>query len=491
MKKNFDIIRTIETSPSWRLKIAFLILSFVLIKNDAYSQYGPGFAGEDKSVYFDFYLGKTDVRLGKSDSSKDIYYKWNLLEKPEFGDCEIDDVFSSNPLVTIHVPGEYVFQCTQISKYGYKNEYVIVKATSRVDILDVKLKPSKCFFNGSTVAREDFEFVTDPPGCEEHIIISEETEVINEEINTVWPIFVHEVRFMAIDENDDYYESDVTCKIPVIDDEKMVNHKDIYWDMSGNEMPIDVEENVELARETIGGLNRLNCYTTPSYLLPPAIYTMVNPGGVGTSLTSGIAVYNYIKTVVDVLDIVPVTPSFSYTSQFNQLGLKLKCDNGNIYPEVYFSGKLSASFSIGVDAPLASFYGLNLYLSGSLGLNFEIEKTDGAPLNPQGNDIKIPAKFIPNIYIGATVAILNPSIVSASAGIQFDFNIETYLNFNSMMRADEELCPDCWEMAENGLEYDDFHFTIWLKSTTTMMSFQTSEHTFKLCEIQSINQLTF
>lgn len=490
MRKN-NIIRPAETSSCWRLGTVFLVLSFLMIESRAYSQ-ETGFAGEDKSVYLDSSDEAVMVRIGKSDHSDDVYYKWIIVDKPEIADCYIDDERSSNPIVTIYNEGEYIFQCTQISKYGYRNEYVLVKVSSKVDILDVKMKPSKCFYNGTTITRDDFEFVTEPPGCEDVIEIVEGSDILNKDIKTVWPIYNHEVKFATVDGKGNYHESHVTCKIPVIDDEKMVNHKDFYWDKSGKSMPIDVEENVELIAESVGGLNRIHCLTEPSYILPPAIYTMVNPNGVGTMLNAGIAGFNLIKTVVDALGIIPVGVSFGYNSKFDELGLKLKCENAKVYPEIYFSGKLSASLSVGVDAgPITLVPGLGIYLSGSIGLNVEMDKTDGEPLNPNNGDIKIPMSFVPNLYVGATAAVINPSVLSATAGVLFDFKIDTHLNFNKIMKRDEKLCSECWEMSENGIDFDDFYVTFWLRSSATAISFQIVEYKFKLCDIHSINQLTF
>ena len=60
-----------------------------------------------------------------------------------------------------------------------------------------------------------------------------------------------------------------------------------------------------------------------------------------------------------------------------------------------------------------------------------------------------------------------------------------------MMKVDEKLCPECWELTENGIDYDTFHVSMWLKSTVTALSFQAVEYKMKICEIHNINQLTF
>ena len=228
MRKN-NIIRPAETSSCWRLGTVFLVLSFLMIESRAYSQ-ETGFAGEDKSVYLDSSDEAVMVRIGKSDHSDDVYYKWVIVDKPEMADYYIDDERSSNPIVTIYNEGEYIFQCTQISKYGYRNEYVLVKVSSKVDILDVKMKPSKCFYNGTTITRDDFAFVTEPPGREDVIEIVEGSDMLHKDIMRDWTIYKHEVKFATVDGKGNYHESHVYYKIPVIDDEKIVNHEEFYCD---------------------------------------------------------------------------------------------------------------------------------------------------------------------------------------------------------------------------------------------------------------------
>ena len=472
------------------MKMLFVLL-FVSIGLNSYSQTSPVFAGEDKYVFFDKTVGRVDVKLGKTDTNDDVYYRWEVYSQSDDGSCFIDNELLSNPTVSIFAKGEYVFECTKVSKYGHKKEYVVVNATSRVNILDVKPKLSECFIHGSTLTRDNFEIVTQPSGCEEYVEIKEGTDVLNGNISTVWPFYMHEVKFKALDEDGEYYDSKIICKIPVIDDQKMVYHKNVFYD-KGHSVPYDVEENVKLVQEVYGGLNRIHCLSRPDYILPPALYAMVNPGDVGTAAHSTLSAFNLIKTVVDALGVLKVGASFSYDSQFDELGFKLKCDNGEIYPEVYFNGKLKSSFSLGVDAQVPVKFGpIGVYLSGSLGLDFAIEKTDGKPLNPNNTNLRIPMTFTPNLFIAATVALLNPSVLSASAGIQFDFNVESYMDFNSMMKVDEKLCPECWELTENGIDYDTFHVSMWLKSTVTALSFQAVEYKMKICEIHNINQLTF
>ena len=139
---------------------------------------------------------------------------------------------------------------------------------------------------------------------------------------------------------------------------------------------------------------------------------------------------------------------------------------------------------------LASFYGLNLYAVGGIGAGLTIDCTNKV-LNPKMGDLRIPITITPNISVGLTVAVLNPNLLSATAGLQFDFNIECYMDYNSVLKADDKACPECWEISDNGFEYDNFHVTMWLKSSATAVGFQMIENTYQVFDIHSINQLSF
>jgi hypothetical protein len=169
----------------------------------------------------------------------------------------------------------------------------------------------------------------------------------------------------------------------------------------------------------------------------------------------------------------------------------LKCDAGEVYPEIYFNGSVSASLSFGIDVgPVPSIIpGVGLYLSGSSGLDLLISKTDGEPLNPKGKNLKIPITFTRFGFIGATVGFIKPSVLAATVGLQLNTNIDSHLNFNSMLRADEELCPDCWTLSENGVEFDNFYMNLNVKATVTAMSFQSTVYDIKIWEIFNLNQV--
>lgn len=492
MEKNNNVgIQGMFQRSRLSMKMLFVLL-FVSIGLQSYSQSGPLFSGEDRHVFFDKNVGAVDVKLGKTDTNNDVYYRWELYSQPANGMYSINNNLLPNPTVYIYAPGEYIFQCTKVSKFGRKKEYVVVNATSKVEILDVKAKQSKCFIHGTTITKEDFDIITQPEDCEEYVVFKEGADVLNGKIKTVWPIYVHEVVFLAQDEDGEYYESEVKCKIPVINDFKTVYYKELQ-DYSGETVPLDVEENVDMVQDVLGGMNRIHCFSDPAYILPPGLYQMVNPGSTAnTAISGGIIALNAVKTMADF--ITPASsfiPSFSYSSELEKLGCRLKCDAGEVYPEIYFNGKVSASLSFGIDVgPVPSIIpGVGLYLSGSSGLDLLISKTDGEPLNPKGKNLKIPITFTRFGFIGATVGFIKPSVLAATVGLQLNTNIDSHLNFNSMLRADEEICPDCWTLSENGVEFDNFYMNLNVKATVTAMSFQSTVYDIKIWEIFNLNQV--
>ena len=296
-----------------------VLLSFLLTSGIVRSQ---GFAGGDKSAFFDPNVGKAVVTLGSSDYASDVYYRWDYVSEVSNGGAfDINDQFASRPELTFHNPGEYVFRCTQISKYGHKSEYVVVTVQSKIDLVSVRLKENhNCFLNGYVLSTNDFEIETFPEDGKDYIEVAA-PDVINVATHGAWPFQIHEVGFTSIDENGDRYDCDLKCKIPVIDDNRYVS----YDKMKKNLKTIssDMEENVDLLEESFGSLTRLNCFSNPAYILPPALYSMVNPQGNGGMLSAGIQGMNFLNALNDVLGIQKASPiTFNYKCQFNELGLK-------------------------------------------------------------------------------------------------------------------------------------------------------------------------
>ncbi|MBQ4547929.1 MAG: hypothetical protein IJA42_01865 [Bacteroidales bacterium] len=456
------------------MKMLFVLL-FVSIGLNSYSQTSPVFAGEDKYVFFDPDSRVGEVKLGKTDDSNDVYYVWDTWDQPAGGNCEFDNYYISNPTVTFYEPGRYVFQCIKVSKFGHKKEYVVLNVTSKVDILDVEPKSSMCFIHGSALSKLDFNITTQPSGCEEYVEIKEGTDVLNGKMNTIWPFYMHKVKFQALDEDGEYYDSKITCEIPVINDQKRIDRSDFSL---ASEIPAKVEEHVDNIANTIGCVNRLHCLSDPATILPPSLYNLVYHVSDGGNST--VNSFTFIKTFVDAIGVLPASIGFKYNSKFNGVGLNFLCDNGNIYPEIYFNGKLEAELSVSMDAPLGNFYGVRIDASGTYGQKFIVGDGEEHILDTRSSSLKIPAKQDPYLYLGLTLSFLSPSIISGTAGFQLEFHGNTYVNVNKLMKSDTVLCPDCKDILETGIETDGFDIHLYLKLATTVMSLQTSEYKYLL-----------
>lgn len=456
------------------MKMLFVLL-FVSIGLNSYSQTSPVFAGEDKYVFFDPDSRVGEVKLGKTDDSNDVYYVWDTWDQPAGGNCEFDNYYISNPTVTFYEPGRYVFECIKVSKYGHKKEYVVLNVTSKVDILDVEPKSSMCFIHGSALSKLDFNITTQPSGCEEYVEIKEGTDVLNGKMNTIWPFYMHEVKFKSIDEDGKYYDSKITCDIPVINEQKSIDRNDLFGE---SEIPAEVEENVDNVANVVGCINRLHCLSDPATILPPSLYMLVYDVSDGGNST--VNSFTFIKTFVDVTGILPASIGFKYNSKFEGVGFNFLCDNGKIYPEIYYKGLLEAELSVSMDAPLGNYYGVRLDASGTYGQKFIVGDGEEHILDTRSSSLKIPAKQVPYLYLGLTVSLLNPSIISATAGFKLETQGNSYINVNKLMKSDTSLCPDCVNILETGLETDSVENHLYLRLATTVMSLTTSEYTYLL-----------
>lgn len=456
------------------MKMLFVLL-FVSIGLNSYSQTSPVFAGEDKYVFFDPDSRVGEVKLGKTDDSNDVYYVWDTWDQPAGGNCEFDNYYISNPTVTFYEPGRYVFECIKVSKFGHKKEYVVLNVTSKVDILDVEPKSSMCFIHGSALSKLDFNITTQPSGCEEYVEIKEGTDVLNGKMNTIWPFYMHEVKFKSIDEDGKYYNSKITCDIPVINEQKSIDRNDLFGE---SEIPAEVEENVDNVANVVGCINRLHCLSDPATILPPSLYMLVYDVSDGGNST--VNSFTFIKTFVDVTGILPASIGFKYNSKFEGVGFNFLCDNGKIYPEIYYKGLLEAELSVSMDAPLGNYYGVRLDASGTYGQKFIVGDGEEHILDTRSSSLKIPAKQVPYLYLGLTVSLLNPSIISATAGFKLETQGNSYINVNKLMKSDTSLCPDCVNILETGLETDSVEDHLYLRLATTVMSLTTSEYTYLL-----------
>jgi hypothetical protein len=456
------------------MKMLFVLL-FVSIGLNSYSQTSPVFAGEDKYVFFDPDSRVGEVKLGKTDDSNDVYYVWDTWDQPAGGNCEFDNYYISNPTVTFYEPGRYVFECIKVSKFGHKKEYVVLNVTSKVDILDVEPKSSMCFIHGSALSKLDFNITTQPSGCEEYVEIKEGTDVLNGKMNTIWPFYMHEVKFKSIDEDGKYYDSKITCDIPVINEQKSIDRNDLFGE---SEIPAEVEENVDNVANVVGCINRLHCLSDPATILPPSLYMLVYDVSDGGNST--VNSFTFIKTFVDVTGILPASIGFKYNSKFEGVGFNFLCDNGKIYPEIYYKGLLEAELSVSMDAPLGNYYGVRLDASGTYGQKFIVGDGEEHILDTRSSSLKIPAKQVPYLYLGLTVSLLNPSIISATAGFKLETQGNSYINVNKLMKSDTSLCPDCVNILETGLETDSVENHLYLRLATTVMSLTTSEYTYLL-----------
>lgn len=456
------------------MKMLFVLL-FVSIGLNSYSQTSPVFAGEDKYVFFDPDSRVGEVKLGKTDDSNDVYYVWDTWDQPAGGNCEFDNYYISNPTVTFYEPGRYVFECIKVSKFGHKKEYVVLNVTSKVDILDVEPKSSMCFIHGSALSKLDFNITTQPSGCEEYVEIKEGTDVLNGKMNTIWPFYMHEVKFKSIDEDGKYYDSKITCDIPVINEQKSIDRNDLFGE---SEIPAEVEENVDNVANVVGCINRLHCLSDPATILPPSLYMLVYDVSDGGNST--VNSFTFIKTFVDVTGILPASIGFKYNSKFEGVGFNFLCDNGKIYPEIYYKGLLEAELSVSMDAPLGNYYGVRLDASGTYGQKFIVGDSEEHILDTRSSSLKIPAKQVPYLYLGLTVSLLNPSIISATAGFKLETQGNSYINVNKLMKSDTSLCPDCVNILETGLETDSVENHLYLRLATMVMSLTTSEYTYLL-----------
>lgn len=484
-----------------------LVLTFVIMGAQSYSQNDVGFAGEDKAVYFDHAIGSASVVLGKTDYSDEVYYLWDTWDQPDGGYCEIDDYRRSDPLIIFHVPGEYTFRCLQISKYGYRSEFVVVNVLARIDLVDVRLKnDSKCFTDSYPLSRDDFEFVTYPPNCESYIRIAP-PDIITVQHHSFWPFGIQEVEFMAIDENGDDYKCDLTCKIPVVNDKQFIAFSELSKEKI-NEINADMEEHVDYLDESMGGLSRLKCLSDPNYILPPIFSEVVVQSGDGVSAAevlvvadrvknTGWAVWAIVKKVTEKLKKFsnmkgPIPVTFYAESKLDRLGMQLACDDGDIYPEIYFNGSTSVTLGVSLDLPLP-YVALpkigGIHLRGALSAIAKVENKSQEPINPDNGDLKMPLQFTLEPAIGLSLLALDADVLSAVGIFKAALAINSYLNFSTMMK--DTYCEECWKLSDNSWDFDNISLSVAVEASVVLMGFTVKKSSYTLIEVNTKDELYF
>ena len=471
----------------------FVLLVFLQTSGIVRSQDSYGFAGKDQYVFFDPDSKIAEVKLGKSDYSNDVYYVWDTWNQPDDGMCQFDDYYISNPTVTFYEPGEYVFKCTQVSKYGHKKEYVVINVQSRVELVSVKVKNDKCFTNGYGLSRNDFEIETLPPGCEEFIRVAY-PDIIQVPENNIWPLSLCNVTFTSVDENGDDYLCDISCMIPVTDPTQFIS----YEKMKTMEViPSEVEEYVDKIDETFGGIKRLECLTDPSYILPSSLGTVVANGStIGLSAyakNTGWAVWGVLaglkKKVAKLSKIVDPFPiAFDTGGEMNKLGYRLECQDGKQIPEVYFDGKFHISLGVSVDVPIP-YISIpkvgGVHLAGEIMLGATIENHTSYPMNTKYTDLKIPVNFSLSSSIGLAALFLTQDVLSTSLWFKGVISVDSYLNFNSIFKSVDTDCDKCWQLGDNVWDYDKLNVGFYIVVKVVTMGFSIVNETIPLTEINS------
>lgn len=148
-----------------------------------------GFAGEDHTVLNpsheprDVYLGLDEIY-----DNDDSYYEWSLTsapndyEEPYYGTISTmingGNVHVHRLKAVISVPGEYIFQCVRLSKFGYQKDYVVITVTDFAVIKSITNRnKQECWLEGDTITIDQFDITTDPPGVSDLISLAEDSKV--------------------------------------------------------------------------------------------------------------------------------------------------------------------------------------------------------------------------------------------------------------------------------------------------------------------------
>ncbi len=143
-----------------------LLLSLAVLPSLAQGPIKTGFAGDDINVLLEPTPGNTvKVYLGKGDNAPNCLYKWKVYSSPPSSSVSINNTDVPCPQVTIGTIGEYVFEETRVSIYGYQREYVKVNVCDEVNLMTAVCKKD-CFEREDLVLIENFDIKTMPEGFE-------------------------------------------------------------------------------------------------------------------------------------------------------------------------------------------------------------------------------------------------------------------------------------------------------------------------------------
>lgn len=479
-------------------------LNFTIGNDDPYT---PGFVGEDKSVFLAPDKDYVEVEIGTTDSRNNVYYKWEVVDKPMFSEVIFDDVYSCRTTVRLNKTGEYILRCIQMSKYGRKSECVSINVTSKVELLAVRRKDI-CYYNGSTILKHDFEYETNPSGLEDYVNILPPDVIYGQNIDRLWPMFVHDVEFETMDEDGEYKKSDVKCKLPVVDDETRVMYSNVKARLdSGKPFPTVVEENVEPMKGAIGAMSRMFCLSNPNYMLPPVFDEIILIGEEGPSLVrlaktgssvlnNGMEALGFLKSVTEKFEMFgglpnPLPIEMEVESEFENMGFRMDCNEGDIIPKIYYQGIYSAtiSFSKDFDIPYLSIPKIGgCYAELDIGLNAKFENDDiTKELNPTADKLAIPIDI--KLVGGGTVGVraFSPDVLSVNVKLGIELKTDVDINFSTMIK--EEYCSDCWDLADDPFETKSFNAKLFFNVRRTFLGLNFTDESYNVLEYNSINGL--
>ena len=352
--------------------------------------------------------------------------------------------------------------------------------------------------------KHDFEYETDPPGLEDYINLLPPDVIYGNNIDELWPMFVHDVEFEMMNEEGGFDKSDVKCKLPVVDDQTRVSYSQVKNRMdSGEPFPTIVEENVEPMKGAIGAMSRMFCLSNPNYLLPPVFEEIIVTGEDGPMVvrlagmgSKGLEAYGFIKSVADLFGKLSKLPdlsplSFEVESDFHDLGFRMDCENGDIIPKIYYQGMHSVSLTFNQDfnVPGLSLPKLGgVYAEIDLGLNAKFENNDiNKELNPTSDKLTLPitAQLQGGIRFG--VRALSSDLLAGSVAANIDLNTDVDLNFATMLK--DDYCSDCWNLADDPFETKSFKAKLVLNVRRTFIGFTYTDEYFTLMEYNSAEGL--
>lgn len=160
--------------------LAILACCFSLSAQSLIDPYG--FAGEDKDEFFiptPEQPYKT-LTIGKSAYEVDgVSYFWEDVSYPDNPDnYPVFAAPQNKPQTKVNIwrPGIYTYQVCRVSVYGYQYERVSIRVIDKVTVVEATPKYD-CWKEGEEINIGDFEIKTDPMGCNEYVILAEDSRV--------------------------------------------------------------------------------------------------------------------------------------------------------------------------------------------------------------------------------------------------------------------------------------------------------------------------